>query len=153
MGFSDRMRESLGVNGARVGVDAGDGSVRPGANAEATVVITGGAQPAQIDALILRVIEAKRTWKDGDNTLTEGQAMARRDRSGLNPAWSRRVVQETRVEVDTEVAPDAREEIAVAIEIPSNCHRTEPSCVVTLNAQADIKGQIDPTGTAILTVG
>lgn len=153
MSFSERMKESLGVDGARIEVSPPQGSVSPGAATSARIKIVGGRQEAKVDAVIMRVVEARRHWFNSEGQqVSEEAAQALPDRRALMPAWSRKVVHERRVDVDHLVDRDQSHEIEVEVELPDSCGATTPSCVVTLNAQADIKGQIDPTGTATLTV-
>ncbi len=154
MGFSDKMRDSLGAEGARVEVMGLDESVPPGAVARTTIVIHGGTRPARVDALRVRLIRATRSWTDRQgNAISEEQAAGLGDRSQLMPAWTQDTVAELQVPVDREIEPGASADIPVEVAIPAECGTTSASCVVTLNAQADIKGQIDPTGNARLSVG
>lgn len=153
MGFSEQMRESLGVEGARVEVETATDPVQPGGRVAATVVIHGGTQPATVDALRVRVIEAQRHWTSQDGARVEETAAARLDdRSHLMPAWTQTTVVETRVDVNHEVPPGDRHEVPIEVDLPEGVTSTSQSCVVTLNAQADIKGQIDPTGNGRVTV-
>ena len=152
MGFSDKMRESLGVEGARVEVDTMDESVAPGGTARAAVSIRRGTRDAKVDALILRVIEARRHWRDDSRELTEDEAQALGDRTNLMPVWTRQTVAESRVEVDHLVEASSVHTVDVELAVPEGCGRTTPACVITLHAQADIKGQIDPTGTSQIPV-
>ena len=154
MGFSDKMRESLGAEGAKVTVETSDEAVRRGERAPARIVIHGGTTPARVEALVLRVIEARRHWVDAaqNGDLSEEQAQTLDDRSHLMPAWTRATIQETVVDVGHEVLPGDSHEIAIDVPIPDDCGTTAPSCVITLNAQADIRGRIDPTGNARLHI-
>jgi len=151
MGFSDRMRESLGAEGARVKVEPSRDAVTPGDTATATVTIEGGTRLAQVDNLIVRLIEAKRHWLDQDNKITEAEAQTR-NRVGLMPAWSHRTVRETNMVVDIEVGPGGTHEVEVSVDVPRDCGLTDVACSITMNVQADIKGQIDPTGNATVVV-
>ena len=154
MGFSDKMRESLGAEGARVSVVTPEQPVERGSAATSTVVIHGGTQAARVDALVVRVIEARRHWIDQAQNadITEEQAQQLEDRAHLMPAWTRTTIQEATIDVAHEVLPGDTHEVPVQIAIPDNCGATAPSCVITLNAQADIKGQIDPTGNGRLQI-
>ncbi len=153
MGFSDKMRESLGAEGARVEVSGADATVAPGQPAHATVRIHGGTRPAQIDALIVRLVEARRHWTDtAGATIDEAQAQSLPDRGDLMPVWTRTTVAESRVEVGHIVDASEEREIEVDLVVPDNCGETTPACAVTLHAQADIKGQIDPTGTTKIRI-
>lgn len=154
MGFSDKMRDSLGAEGARVEVMGMDQSVPPGSVASTTVVIHGGTQPARVDALRVRLIRATRSWTDRQgNPVSEEQASGLGDRSHLMPSWTQDTVAEVVLPVDREVEPGASTDVPVEVAVPAECGVSSASCVVTLNAQADIKGQIDPTGNARLQVG
>lgn len=153
MGFSEQMRESLGAGGARVEVRMAEGSVSPGGRVAATVVIHGGTQPARIDALRVRLIEAQRHWTSHDGARVEENDAARlEDRSHLMPAWTQATIHETTVEVESEVEPGAQHEVPLELELPAQASASSQSCVTTLNAQADIKGQIDPTGNGRVSV-
>lgn len=153
MSFSEKMRDSLGAEGAKVEVSTPGDPITAGSMAEATVTIHGGTQPAQIDALIMRVIEARRHWvESGGGTLSEEQAQQLPDRGHLMPAWTRETVSETVVEVAQVVESGDHHAVQVQLPIPEQCGRTSESIAITVNAQADIKGQIDPTGNGRLTV-
>lgn len=157
MGFSDKMRETLGSEGAKVEFltddDGWAARVRPGDTAEATVMIAGGTKTARVEALVLRVIVRHRHWRDRQGmAFTDEQAQEFDDRSQLMPAWSRELIGETRVEVGEEVDPSVEREIHVQVPIPEQCDGTTNACAVTLHAQVDIRGQIDPTATGKLLV-
>ncbi|EDM79891.1 hypothetical protein PPSIR1_22656 [Plesiocystis pacifica SIR-1] len=157
MGFSDKMRETLGSEGARLQVKTDDDGwaarVSPGGTAEASVTIRGGTKMARVEALVLRVIVRHRNWSDGQGmTLTDAQARELDDRSHLTPAWSRELVSEARVEVGAEVDVEAEREVAVSVPVPEHCDATTSSCTVALLVQADIRGQIDPTVTGKVLV-
>jgi sporulation-control protein spo0M len=157
MGFSDKMRETLGSEGARVKfVEDGEGwaaKVAPGGTVEALISIAGGTKTARVEGVVLSVIVRHRHWADGRGlALTEEQARELADRTHLMPAWSRDLIGQTRVEVEADVEPGAEREVLVAIPVPEHCDRTTSSCTITLHAQADIRGQIDPTATGKLCV-
>src|SRR5690606_6708018 len=154
MSFSERMKESLGVEGARVEVEAPSTKIAPGGEAVTKVRVLGGSREARVDALVMRVVEARRHWLDPDGKrLDEDQAKARSDRRKLMPGWDRRIVHEQEVHVGHLVDPGTAYDLEVVLTVPDGCGLTDDACVVTINAQADIKGQIDPTGTSILLVG
>lgn len=153
MGFSEKMRESLGAEGARVHVKAPAGAVVRGEIATASITITGGTRPATVDALIVRIVEADRHWvrsEDGAR-LTEEEAHALGDHKGLTAGWDRHPVVVQRVELGKDVEPGSEHALTVDVTVPW-CKATSPYCSHTLNVQADIKGQIDPTGNARVTV-
>jgi sporulation-control protein spo0M len=153
MGFSDKMRESLGVEGARVEVQGADETVSPGGVAHARVNIHGGTRAAKVEGLILRLIEARRSWQDSaGQAIAEDAAQALEDRSHLMPVWTRQTVSESRLEIEQSVDASDTHEVVVELAVPDSCGATSPACVVTLHAQADIKGQIDPTGTTQVPV-
>lgn len=153
MSFSEQMRDSLGAEGAKVEVDPPADPVSAGGAANATVRIVGGAAPAQVDALVVRVIEARRHWvESGGRSVSEEEAQSLPDRAHLMPAWTRQTVSETRVDVGAVVEPSQTREVEVQAPVPETCGRTSGAIVITVNAQADIKGQIDPTGNGRLTV-
>jgi sporulation-control protein spo0M len=153
MDFTNKMRDGLGASGARVEVRVPDSPVAAGARLAATVVITGGNKAAQIDALMLRLIEARRHWRTPDGeTMSEADAQALDDRSHLIPGWTRTTTAELRVKVGHTVEAGEPHDVEVQIEVPESCQPTAADCSHTLNVQADIKGQIDPTGNATVTV-
>ena len=157
MGFSDKMRETLGSEGARVQFKADDegwaARVSPGEVAEATVEIAGGTKTARVEGIVLRVIVRHRNWSDGQGlAFTEAQARELEDRSHLMPAWSRDLIGQSRVEVAEDIEPGSEHEVTVKVEVPPHCDATTNACTITLHAQADIRGQIDPTATGKLLV-
>lgn len=153
MGFSEQMRESLGAEGARVEVRTDANAVHPGGRVAAMVIIHGGTEAARVDALRVRVIEAQRHWTSQDGARVEENDAARlEDRGHLMPAWTQRTIRELRVDVASDVQPGSEHEVPLEIDLPEDASATSPWCVVTLNAQADIKGQIDPTGNGRVTV-
>jgi len=153
MGFSEKMRESLGAEGARVQVKAPEGDVVRGQTATAAITIVGGTRPATVDALIVRIVEADRHWiREEDGTrLREDEAQALGDRQGLRAGWDRRPVLERRVELQQAIEPGSEHALTVDLEVP-DCQPTSPCCSHTLNVRADIKGQIDPAGNARIDV-
>lgn len=158
MGFSDKMRETLGSEGAKVKfLDDDDGwtaRVTPGGTAEAKLQICGGTRTARVEGVVLRVFVRHRNWSDGEGmALTEAQARELDDRNHLMPAWSRDVIGQTRVEFERDVEPGSEHEIAVQVPVPEHCDHTNEACSITLHVQADIRGQIDPTATGKLLVG
>ncbi|MCA9702072.1 MAG: sporulation protein [Myxococcales bacterium] len=157
MGFSDKMRETLGSEGARIEVMADEegwaGRASPGGVAEAKIKIVGGTKLAHIEAVTLRVIIRHRHWSDGQGmSFTEQQAREFEDRRQLMPAWSRELIAQARVEVDADVDTAGERELSVQVQVPGHCDRTTVACTITLHAQADIRGQIDPTATGKLLV-
>ena len=154
MSFSDKMRASLGAEGARLEITPPADGVTPGASGLATVTIKGGTNPAHVDALIVRLIGADRHWVDEAGAeISEGDAMARDDRKGLTAGWTRVTVHEARVEVGVTVEAGAEHVVEVHTVVPESATPSSPSYNYTLNVQADIKGQIDPTGNARVRVG
>lgn len=153
MGFSEKMRESLGAEGARVQVKAPEGAVARGEVATASITITGGTRPATVEALIVRIVEADRHWvRDEDGArVSEEEAQARPDRKGLTAGWERSPVVVQRVEVGKEIEAGGEHSLTVEVTVPW-CKATSPCCSHTLNVQADVKGQIDPAGNARITV-
>ncbi|MCA9710091.1 MAG: sporulation protein [Myxococcales bacterium] len=150
MGFSEKMRESLGAEGARVRVVAPEGTVPRGQTTTASVTITGGTREATIDALIVRVVEADRYWVrsfDGAR-VEEADAQALTNRSGLTAGWDRQPVLEQRLELSQVIPPGSEHSLTIDVPVPTDCKATSVCCSHTLNVQADIKGQIDPAGNA-----
>lgn len=157
MGFSDKMRETLGSVGARLTVMADDegwaARLQPGETTTAKIRIVGGTLPARVESLVMRVITRHRHWTDGRGfALTDAQARELEDRRHLTPSWSRETIHESRVEVDREVDAGAEEIVEITVAVPAHCDRTTSACTITLHAQADIRGQIDPTATGKLLV-
>lgn len=154
MGFSEKMRESLGAEGARVQVQAPDAPVARGETTTVAVNIVGGTRDATIDALIVRVVEADRHWTRNDDgqRVSEEEAQGLDDRRSLTAGWDRRPVSEHRVEVGHTVLANDQHSLSIDVTVPAECKPTAPYCSHTLNVQADIKGQIDPTGNVRVTV-
>jgi sporulation-control protein spo0M len=164
MGFSEKMRDSLGAEGARLEVRAPGEPLEPGATATIVVVIIGGSKPAAVDALVVRMSESHRQWIDGaGNALSEADAQTQNQTQNqtqhdsanaeLVPSWTKTMLSERRIAVGTTVEPGQQHEIEVELAIPGRCERSSPSCTHTVLVQADIKGQIDPSGQARITVG
>jgi sporulation-control protein spo0M len=157
MGFSDKMRETLGSEGASVKFVSDDegwtAKVAPGQTAEAKLMIVGGTKTARVEGIELRVIVRHRHWADSQGmALTEDQARELENRSHLMPAWSHDLIGQTRVEVQEDIEPSAERELSVQVPVPEHCDTTNVACTITLHAQADIRGQIDPTATGKLYV-
>lgn len=147
MGFSEKMRDSLGAEGARIEVAGPSGAVQRGSSATFSVVIVGGTKSAAVDALTLRLVEAERHWVDADGTTHSDQSVAdRADRSTLTAGWSRNTMTTLQVELGVTVDPGARHAVDVDLPIPDAVRATSPAVAHALSVQADIKGQIDPTG-------
>lgn len=153
MSFTDKMRESLGAEGARIEVTPPSAATPAGADASIGVTIAGGTREATVDALIVRLVQADRHWVDADgNQIAEADAPPREDRKGLTAGWDRETIAEVRVDVGETVAAGASHAIDVALTIPASAKPTTAACSHTVNVQADIKGQIDPTGNARIDV-
>jgi sporulation-control protein spo0M len=153
MSFSDRMRESLGAGGVRVELRLPPDGVEPGGHARATVTMTGGTRPARIESVIMRLEEADRHWIDEHGgRVEEEDAQTLSDRSGLTAGWSRRTIGEQRYTVGRDVEPGEQVDLDVELDVPSDARRSSVSRSHTLNVQADIPGQIDPTANARILV-
>lgn len=154
MSFSEKMRESLGAEGVRLEIALPDASLSAGASVRTEVTMIGGTKSARVEALVLRIIEADRHWlsEEGER-VAEVDALALDDRRHLTAGWDRETLGEHRMDVDREVQPGAREQIEVTFDIPEQCRASTLSCAHTLNIQADIKGQIDPTQNARIVLG
>ncbi len=147
------MSECLGAEGSRVKLDRIDGPVRPGSVAETDVHIHGGNRPATVRRLILRIVEARRHWTDSSGTtVNDTEAQERSDRRELTPVWTRQILAESQVDVAATVEAGTPHTVPVSLEIPLQCGQTSAACVITMHAQADIPGQIDPTGTTAIPV-
>jgi sporulation-control protein spo0M len=152
MGFSEKMRDSLGAEGARLDVRTPADAITAGGSARVSVVIVGGSKPAAVDALVVRLFEACRHWIDATGaTLTEDEAQGKTD-AGLVPNWTKTMLAEQRLDVGTTVEPGQRHEVEIVLAVPESTSASSPACTHTVLAQADIKGQIDPTGQARLSV-
>lgn len=154
MSFSDKMRDSLGAEGARIEVTPPGDTIAVGSVAQFGVTIAGGTRAAKIDALIVRLVQADRHWitEDG-STVSEADAPPREERKGLTAGWTRSPVAELRVAVDHTVDAGQSHVVDVELAIPDACTASSAACSYTLNVQADIKGQIDPTGNARIALG
>jgi sporulation-control protein spo0M len=153
MSFSEKMRDSLGAEGVRLEVQPPASSLVAGNTAEATVTMRGGTKPARVDALTVRIVEADRHWlSESGARIDEEEAQSLADRRHLTAGWDRRTAGERRIALGCDVAAGSEETVAVAIEVPADCKPTSVSRAHTLNVQADIKGQIDPTGNARIVV-
>ncbi len=147
------MKDSLGGDGAKVLVQTNNAMVGRGSALEVNVVVEGGNKPATVDALIMRVLEARRHWVDADgNIVQDSDANEASQRGPLLPEWTQQVLKEHIVEVGQEVSPGSSAYLPVMIEIPDQCGPTGDACKVTINAQADIKQQIDPSGNGRIVV-
>jgi hypothetical protein len=146
MGFSEKMRESLGAEGARLELHAIADAMAIGSTNAVRLVIVGGTRPAHVHAVVMRVIEADRHWVTDDGArMAEEHVRALDDRRGLTAAWERRTASTRRVEVDRSVEPGEQLELTLEPEVPTDCSPSSVSCSHMLNVQADIRGQIDPT--------
>ena len=149
MGFSEKMRESLGAGGVRLHLAVPSDALPIGSTATATISIVGGNRPATIDAVVVRVVEADRFWNTPEGSrISEEEAQTMNDRGDLVAGWNRRTMSEQRIELDRKVDEGARFELEIEPHIPEQCSPSGPACSHTLNVQADIKGQIDPTTNA-----
>ncbi|MBC8073740.1 MAG: sporulation protein [Deltaproteobacteria bacterium] len=155
MGFSEKMRDSLGAEGAKLEITVREGKAAVGEPIALQVAIVGGSKPAIVEALVVRVVESARHWVDRDGSeVSEQDAQARDDRSGLVAGWTRTTLGEVRVAVDVTVEPGARHDVDVelGLTVPAGCRSSSASCNHAVHVQADIKGQIDPTAQARLEV-
>jgi sporulation-control protein spo0M len=153
MNFSEKMQESLGAGGVQIEVRPPADGVQAGERAHAEVVMTGGNRPAHVDALVVRVVEADRHFVDEDGgRLEEEEAQGRPDRHRLTAGWTRRTISEHRVAVNRDLAAGETHDLEIEIEVPDHTRKTTVSCSHMLNVQADIPGQIDPTGNVRINV-
>ncbi|MGH1347137.1 MAG: sporulation protein [Nannocystales bacterium] len=149
MSFSEKMRESLGATGVRLRVTPSSDPLTPGAMLTARVELEGGTSAAHVEALVLRLIEADRHWTaDDGGRFEESEAATLENRDQLTAAWDRRAVAETRMSLDADVEASSATSVEIELSIPHDCKPTSTSCAHTLNVQADIRGQIDPTANA-----
>src|SRR5688500_1122571 len=118
MGFSEKMRDSLGAEGARLEVQSPTAAIEPGTTAATTVVIIGGSKPAAVDALVVRLLDSHRHWIDATGaTISEADARtANQSRSDaehgeaveLVPNWTKTALGEQRIAVGTTVEAGQR---------------------------------------------
>jgi len=153
MGFSDKMRDSLGAEGARLEIVTPAAALAPGATATFSVRVVGGSKPAQVDAFVVRLLESHRHWVDATGAeLDEVQARAHPQEAELVPTWAKRTVAEARIPVGTSIEPGQQHEQDIELAIPPGLTDTSAACTHTLYVQADIKGQIDPTAQVRVTI-
>lgn len=143
------MRESLGATGVRLRVTPSADALTPGATLTARVELEGGTSAAHVESLVLRLIEADRHWTAEDGgRFEESEAATLENRDQLTAGWDRRPVAESRMSIDTDVEASSATSVDIEFAIPLECKPTSTSCAHTLNVQADIRGQIDPTANA-----
>jgi len=153
MGFSDKMRDSLGAEGATLRAEPPPERLTAGSLATTKIVVVGGTRPVQVDHLTLRIVQAKRRWiRDDGTSISEHEAQGLVDRAGLTAAWDRATLSEQKVRIGEALSAGERHEMSVELAIPDNCESTAPGCTHTLNVQASVKGQIDPATNAKLTL-
>ncbi|NVB40009.1 sporulation protein [Pseudenhygromyxa sp. WMMC2535] len=157
MGFSDKMRETLGSEGARIDVLTDDegwaARLAPGQAGQAKVRLSGGTKTARVEGVMFYVLIRHRQWSDGQGMVfTDEQASELEDRRHLTPSWTRELLAQVRVAVHEEVEPGDEREVSVDLDLPEHCDRTSAACTINILAQADIRGQIDPTATGKLLV-
>jgi sporulation-control protein spo0M len=149
MGFTDKLREALGAEGVQIEAEVPEETVNPGGTLRATVAATGGTKEARLEAHIVRLIMGTRRWSDrAGNPVSEEDALAEVDRSHLVATWDRHEVAELRINVGHELQPGERHETSVELAVPTDCQPSTLARTYTVNVQADVKGQIDPTANA-----
>ena len=149
MGFTDKLREALGAEGVQIEAEVTDERVAAGGTLHGAIKATGGTKEARLDAYIVRLIQATRRWSDrAGNAISEQDALAEVDRSHLVATWDRRAIGELRLEVGYDLEPSQAHDTALELAIPTDCPPTTLACTYTINVQADVKGQIDPTANA-----
>jgi sporulation-control protein spo0M len=153
MGFSEKMRESLGAEGARLELEGLTGALPVGSTSTVRLIVVGGTRTVHVHGVVTRVIEADRHWVTDDGArMAEEHVCSLPERRGLTAGWDRRTLGTRRIEVDRTVEPGERIELELELELPSDCRPSSVSCSHTLNVQADIRGQIDPTANKRLTL-
>ena len=154
MSFSEKMRESLGAMGVRLSVTPSDTPLSPGEALAARLEMAGGNAPAHVEAIVLRLIEADRHWTDDEGVRHEENEVASLQRQDhLTAGWDRRTIAEARIAVNAEIDASDVQALDLELPIPAECAPSSVSCAHTLNVQADIKGQIDPTANARVVLG
>lgn len=153
MSFSEKMRESLGAEGVRVEVRMPSEPLVAGQPHRGTVELQGGARPAHIERLLVRLVEAVRFWRDETGaSLPEEEARTREERRNLTAAWSRTTLQTFTFEVGRELDAGAHLSIPIEIVVPGDCKPSSICCSHTLSVHAAIRGQIDPSTLARIVV-
>jgi hypothetical protein len=153
MSFSEKLRDGIGQDGARVEVGAIEAPVAAGSRARAQVTIVSGGKPAAVEAVIARLVEADRHWTDRSGArVLESEAQARADRRDLTAGWERRTIAEAKVSVGRTLEPGERCSVELEIDVPAGTKPSSAACTHTLAVQADVKGQIDPSANTKLLV-
>lgn len=153
MAFSDSMRECLGGSGVRVELTLDPPRATRTGRCTGAVQIVGGTDEVFVRGVVLRLLAATRHWVDGDGRrIEEHTAASMPSRRHLTPAWTRTSVSEARVDVNERVAAGASISVDAQVPVPDECPVSGPGTVLTINAQAVIEGQIDPTGSAPVTI-
>jgi sporulation-control protein spo0M len=148
MGFSEKMRDSLGGEGAKIEVVPPSDAVAPGDTARFAVVIVGGSKAAAVDALTLRLVQAVRHWVDASGNTHDEDSVDGEARLAMTAGWTRTTCAEWQMPLTVTVEPGMRHTIEVELAVPPDAVATSAACTHALSVQADIKGQIDPTGQA-----
>lgn len=153
MSFSEKMRESLGAEGVQLDVVPPSNPLVAGATYRGTLHLRGGSRGARVEQLIVRIIEADRYWKDvHGEQIAEADVVERSDRRELRAAWVRRAVGVAQLVINRDVAASQVQSFPLEFHVPSDCRPSSPACSHTLSVQAEIRGQIDPTCNARITI-
>ncbi len=153
MGFSDKLRDALGGHGVRLSGALDEDTVPAGKTVRGTVEARAGEQPARVEAITVRLIRARRRWTGPDGAaVPEEDALALIDHSHLSVHWDQEVVFEARVPVGEDLASGAATTVPFEFALSTDAEPTAPNRVYTVNVQADVPGQIDPTTNLRLSV-
>ncbi|TPV95784.1 MAG: hypothetical protein B7733_08160 [Myxococcales bacterium FL481] len=153
MTFSESMQACLRGSGVRVEVEPQAPRATRGATCPATIRVSGGTDEALLRSVVLRLLVATRQWTEPDGQPVEASRFTTRaSRRHLSPVWTRTTVAEARVEVHERVAAGASTVVDAEVPVPEACPVTGPGTVLSVNAQAVVEGQIDPTASAAVTI-
>ncbi len=153
MGFSDKLREALGADGVHLEIRLPEDTVAAGGTLVVEITATGGNKPARIGGFTARLLRAVRHWTDPEGRpVDEADALALVDRSHLTAHWAREEVARAIDEHAHELAPGEPCTLTLELAVPTDCVPSALACTYTVNVQADVKDQIDPTANARVRV-
>ncbi len=153
MGFSDKLRDALGGHGVRLEGRLDEDAVPAGNTVRGAVTARAGEQDARVEAVVVRLVRADRRWQGPDGAeVPEADALALIDRSHLKVRWEQHVVLERAIPVGEDLAAGADLEVPFEFPLGTDTAPSAPNLVYTINVQADVPGQIDPTTNLRLVV-
>ena len=153
MGFSDKLREALGADGVHLEARLPEDTVAAGGTLTVEITATGGNKPARIGGFTARLLRAERHWSDPEGRpVDEADALALVDRSHLTARWAREEVARAVDEQARDLAPGEPGSLTLELSVPTDSPPSSLACTYTINVQADVKDQIDPTANARVRV-